>query len=110
MQYLIRVWRPAVKVIGDVSLVHRLKGFVNNGRPYAVEPTTCVGEGRGGERRGKEGREGERRGREGRGDGIQRWRVGSEERGGEEREGRHEVEGKKGRGDMRWRGRRGGET
>ena len=90
MQYLIRVWRPAVKVIGDVSLVHRLKGFVNNGRPYAVEPTTCV--------------------REGRGDWIQRWRVGREGRGGEEGEGRHEVERKKGRGDVKWRGGRGGET
>ena len=82
-QYLVRVWWPTVKIIGNVSLVQRLKRVVYHGRFYAIEPTAHVGEGSG----GRERREGE-------------WREVEEGRGGRELEkgrGGREVE------EGRWR-------
>ena len=46
--YLVRVWWPTVKIIGNVSLVQRLKRVVYHGRFNAIEPTARVGEGSGG--------------------------------------------------------------
>ena len=57
-QYLVRVWWPTVKIIGNVSLVQRLKRVVYHGRFYAIQPTARVGEWSGErERRGGERRE-----------------------------------------------------